>query len=73
MREREYKSEKKNAVLFSVLSSFHVSENVPSNTTDAEFFPPNSAESSDRHLSYHVKSNLGPFAFCFVKSHYQTY
>lgn len=51
-REGERKERGRNyAVLFSVLSDFGFLEDMPSYTIDAEFFKPNSAESSDMHLS----------------------
>lgn len=38
-------------VSFSVLSDLSFSEDMPSYTIDVELFKPNSAESSDMHLS----------------------
>ena len=52
-REGEEKREREGeiTVLFSVLSEFGFLDDIPSYTIDAEFFKPNSAESSDMHLS----------------------
>lgn len=52
-REGEEKRERGRnyTVLFSVLSEFGFLDDIPSYTIDAEFFKPNSAESSDMHLS----------------------
>ena len=50
-KERKREREGEITVLFSVLSEFGFLDDIPSYTIDAEFFKPNSAESSDMHLS----------------------